>query len=92
MSAGPPGFTVDLASGLMETAVTDLALGGSGAVDLTRSFSVGDPALPATASEEPLARHWSLTGTMFGMLFVHVVALGILIYTFAQRGPEAVSA
>ncbi len=54
-SAGPPGFAVDLASGLMDTAVTDLALGGSGAVDLTRSFSVGDPALPTTAPEEPLA-------------------------------------
>jgi len=40
----------------------------------------------------PLARHWSLTGTMFGMLFVHLVALGILIYTFAQRDHEAVSA
>ena len=48
----------------MDTAVTDLALGGSGAVDVTRSFSVGDPALPTSASEEPLGRHWSLAGSM----------------------------
>jgi O-antigen/teichoic acid export membrane protein len=40
----------------------------------------------------PLARNWNLNGTMFGMLSVHVVALGILIYTFAQRDREPVSA
>ena len=48
----------------MDSAATDLALGGSGAVDVTRSFSVGDPALPTSAPEEPLARHWSLAGSM----------------------------
>jgi O-antigen/teichoic acid export membrane protein len=40
----------------------------------------------------PLTRYWSLNGTMFGMLFVHAVALAILIYMFAQRDREAVSA
>ena len=33
----------------------------------------------------PLARHWGLNGSMFGMLFVHVAALGILIFTFMQK-------
>ncbi|WP_155917885.1 RHS repeat-associated core domain-containing protein [Marmoricola sp. URHB0036] len=61
-TAGPLGFAVDLASGLMDVGVTDLALGE--ATDLTRSFSVGDPVLPASAPEEPLARHWSLAGSI----------------------------
>ncbi len=61
---GPPDFPVDLATGQMDSAVTDLALGGSGAVDLARTFSVGDADLPALAPEEPLARHWSLAGSI----------------------------
>ena len=38
--------------------------GGSGAADLTRSFSVGDPDLPTFAPEQPLARRWSLGASL----------------------------
>ena len=61
---GPADFPVDLSSGLLGTQVTDLALGGSGAADLTRSFSVGDQDLPALGPEEPLARHWSVGASL----------------------------
>ncbi len=61
---GPPGFQVDLSSGSLNTEVTDLALGGSGAADLVRSFSVGDQDLPAAAPEEPISRHWSIAASL----------------------------